>query len=137
MEVLYSVAPEETQWTLEHLLDIFGFDKLRNERREMIYPMTTAVTRTVCPGIENMSRFWTDWGESLDGDHRINFVALELQVYESMHNSDTAGGFLWHFGETHNAAHTRQVVLEVHYMPSVDMVDMLSKLHFRAPTRPW
>ena len=40
-----------------------------------------------------MSRFCTDWSESLDGDHRIHFVALELQVYQSMQHSDTAGGF--------------------------------------------
>lgn len=94
-------------------------------------PMTvvTAVTRTVCPGIENMSRFWRDWSESLDGDHRIHFVALKLQVYQSMYNSATASEFLWHFGGTPNAAHTRQVVLEVRYMPSVDIVDMFGRLY--------
>ena len=55
--VFHSVAPEETHCTLEHLLGLFGFDHVRCEPSEMIYPMTTAVTRTVCPGIENMSRF--------------------------------------------------------------------------------
>ena len=51
---------------------------ITHEIYRFFHPMTTAMTRTICPAIENMARFWTDWDESLDAEQCIHFAAVAL-----------------------------------------------------------
>lgn len=129
VQVQFCLDPEHTTWCVEGSLAILDMEQTKCEINDVVYPMRMGPNYMLPSALEAMGTYWSAWDEELDENHRVHFAILDIPLFRSMLGHARAAQFRWTCRNSLNPDHRHQTCLEVHLVPSTEIVDLVGRMY--------
>ena len=129
VDIFASAAPTNDPWAVEHLLQHFHMDAYRCDVNDLIFPMMSGPGRYLMPAIESFEQHWVGWDEPLVSDRRVHWAICERELFCHMASASQEVGNICTLGEVDPQSPPLHVRMELHFLSSVALVEVLNRVH--------